>query len=273
MTMELVRRAAALLELAREIKPLVHQITNYVTVNDCANITLAAGASPIMADDIRESADITAVSSALVINIGTLNERSVPSMLAAGRMANALKIPIVFDPVGAGASRLRNETVKTILGELKIAVLRGNLSEISFVAGLKAAARGVDTAPADADYSTVRVAEKASRLYGCVTAVTGAVDIMTNGKQTVAVSNGHAMLAKVTGTGCMTSALTGVYCGVTADHLAAAVCAVASMGIAGEEAFKKAGALGTGSFRTALLDAISLLDQKAFEARVKLNDV
>ena len=132
--MSVIKDAANLNTRMREMVPLVHNITNYVTVNDCANALLAIGASPIMADDIREASDITAISSALVINIGTLNQRTVESMIASGRTANQLGIPVVFDPVGAGASAFRNETVERILQEVKISILRGNLSEVSYVA-------------------------------------------------------------------------------------------------------------------------------------------
>ncbi len=140
---------AALVDQVREKKPLVHHITNYVTVNDCANVTLAIGASPIMADALQEAADIAAAASALVLNLGTLNERTIPSLFAAGRAANKAGVPVVLDPVGAGASKLRNETAARILEEVRIRVLRGNISEIRFLAGLKSATKGVDASEDD----------------------------------------------------------------------------------------------------------------------------
>ena len=149
MSNEIVLEIGKLLDEVRNKKPLVHNITNYVTVNDCANILLALGASPIMADDIKEAADITKISSALVINIGTLNERTIESMIASGKKANELNIPVVFDPVGAGASEFRNETTKRIIEEVKISVLRGNMSEIKFISGLESTTKGVDASESD----------------------------------------------------------------------------------------------------------------------------
>jgi len=265
-------RAAALITQVRETAPLVHQITNYVTVNDCANITLAVGASPVMADDIAEAEDITAIASALVLNIGTLNQRTVASMLASGKKANAMGIPVVFDPVGAGASKLRNDTAIKICRQLRLSVVRGNLSEISFVAGLEASTRGVDASDADAGNDGSAVALKAARQLGCVAAVTGPVDFVSDGERVVAIHNGHKMLSRVTGTGCMASALVGAYAGAADDFLAAAVAGVATMGIAGELAWESARGIGTGSFKTAIIDAVSLLDQKLMEARINIRE-
>ncbi|MDP4120423.1 MAG: hydroxyethylthiazole kinase [Bacillota bacterium] len=252
--------------------PLVHNITNYVTVNDVANVLLAIGASPIMADDIDETADITAISSALVINIGTLNKRTISSMVVSGKKANELGIPVVFDPVGAGASKLRNETTKEILSQVKIAILRGNLSEISFAAGLEVSTKGVDSSEADEKNDSVAVAKVVAKKFDCVVAITGAVDIISDGERVVKISNGHKMLSKVTGTGCMTTALVGAFAGSCNDYFTAAVGGVASMGIAGEIAFEKVGDLGTGSFRVAIIDALSKLDGNIISERVKLDE-
>ncbi len=261
---------SGLLDQVRAQVPLVHQITNYVTVGDCANITLAVGASPVMADDKSETEEITGLSSALVINIGTLNERTLASMIASGKRANELGIPVVLDPVGAGASRLRNEAVKTILKQIRPAIIRGNLSELSFVAGQKASTRGVDASAADADNDGAAVAQKTARQHHCIAAVTGAVDILSDGEKTIMIENGHPMLSKVTGTGCMATALTASFAAVTQDYLTAAAAGVAAMGIAGEIAYEKAGNLGTGSFRIALTDAVSSLDKDTMKARAKI---
>jgi len=269
----ITKQVSALIGEARNRVPLVHQITNYVTVNDCANITLAVGASPIMADDISEAADITAISSALVINIGTLNERTIASMLAAGKRANELNIPVVFDPVGAGASGLRNGATEAILNSVKLAVLRGNLSEVSFVAGLKAAARGVDVSADDSGNDAFTVAKETAKKLGCAVAVTGAIDVISDGVRTAAIRNGHRMLSRVTGTGCMATALVGAFTGVSDDFFAAAVGGIAAMGIAGEIAYEKAGDKGTGAFRSAIIDAVSLLDKNIFESRAKIDAV
>lgn len=270
---DITKQAATLIKEIRHKVPLVHQITNYVTVNDCANITLAAGASPIMADDIGEAADIAAISSALVLNIGTLNERIVSSMLAAGKRANERGIPVVFDPVGAGASKLRNNTTQNILKEIKLAVLRGNLSEISFAAGFTANTRGVDASDTDAGNDSIAIARKAASDLGCVVAITGAVDCISDGAQTATVRNGHRMMSKVTGTGCMATALVGAYAGITNDYWTAAIAGIASMGIAGEIACEEAGDFGTGSYRVAIINAVSLLTERSFVLRAKIDEI
>lgn len=268
----IIAKAAGLIGTVRERVPLIHQITNYVTVGDCANATLAIGASPIMADDISETEEITGISSALVINMGTLNERTVASMIASGKQANRLGIPVVFDPVGAGASKLRNETANTILDQVKISILRGNLSEISYVEGQAASTRGVDVSASDAEKDGASIARAVSKKYNCVTAITGPVDIVSDGERTIMICNGVPMLSKVTGTGCVTTALVAAFAGVTKDYVAAAVCGISAMGIAGEIAYEQSGKQGTGSFRIALTDALSLLDRETIEKRLKLNE-
>ena len=163
-----------------------------------------------MADDIKEAADITKISSALVINIGTLNERTIESMIASGKKANELNIPVVFDPVGAGASEFRNETTKRILEEVKISVLRGNMSEIKFISGLEASTKGVDASESDMKSGNdegINVAKNLANKLNCTVAITGATDIVSDGKRVAILENGDKMLANVTGTGCMTSAL------------------------------------------------------------------
>lgn len=261
--------ALALSRLRRE-NPLVHFITNYVTVNDVANAALAVGASPVMADALEEAAEITGIAGALVLNIGTLNSRTVASMLAAGKEAGRLGLPVVLDPVGAGASALRTETALELLTALNIAVLRGNLSEIRCVAGFGSTTKGVDAAEGDEGADGGAAARAAAEKFGCVAAVTGAVDTISDGKRTVRIQNGHPLMKKVTGTGCMAAGLIGAFAGAGADPFTAAAAGIASMGIAGELAFEKAGALGTGSFRAALLDALSRLDAELFLEKAKL---
>ena len=263
----ITQQLGELLTQVREKKPLIHHLTNYVTVNDCANATLAIGASPIMADDIAEAGDIAAISSALVLNIGTLNSRSIASMLEAGKRANAAGVPVVFDPVGAGASTLRNETTGKILETIKPAVIRGNISEIKFIAGISANAKGVDASDTDAAASqeeTIAMAKKLSQELQCVIAITGATDIVTDGNETLLLANGHPMLSSVTGTGCLTSSLVGSFCGVTDNYLLAAAAGILTTSIAGEIAFAKSGNLGTGSFHIALIDAISKMSPALF---------
>lgn len=260
--MNMAERAAALLKEVRQCSPLIHNITNYVTVNDCANAILAIGASPIMADDEKEAADITSVSKALVLNIGTLNHRTVESMVLAGKKANACKIPIVLDPVGAGASKLRNDTVRELIRQIHFSVIRGNLSEVSFVAGLPSSTKGVDSSDKDNKKDAVQVAKRAAGVLGCTVAVTGAVDVITDGERVVRIHNGHPMLSRVTGTGCMTTALVGAFLGAGGEPFTAAAAGVAAMGLAGEIAYQEAGQKGTGSFHIAVIDALSRLDEK-----------
>lgn len=274
----LVQNIVELLNKLKEKKPLIHNITNYVTVNDCANILLAIGASPIMADDIREAADITSIASALVINIGTLNERTIESMIKSGKKANELNIPVVFDPVGAGASEFRNETTKRILDEVKISVLRGNMSEIKFIAGLDSKTKGVDACDTDLEEDNnegINVASTLAVRFNCIVAITGVYDIISDGEKSVVLENGTKMLSNITGTGCMTTALVGAYlgaCRTKNDFFSAAVAGIMSMGICGEIAKEKAGSIGLGSFHMAIIDAISNLSEDVIIQRGKIKE-
>lgn len=244
----LMEDVAKALENVRAQCPLIHNITNYVTVNDVANIVLAVGASPIMADDIAEAGDIASIAGALVLNIGTLNARTVESMVEAGKRANQAGVPVVLDPVGAGASALRNETTARLIKEVKLTVLRGNLSEISFIAGEQSNTKGVDAGEADADNDAVAIAKKVAKQLGCVVGITGQVDVVSDGTRVAKIENGVKLLGKVTGTGCMTSALVGSYCGANRDAFTATVAGIATMGMAGEISYKAQADRGTGSF-------------------------
>lgn len=271
--MEVNKKAGELIRKVRTEVPLVHCITNYVTVNDVANALLAVGASPIMSDDCHDVEDIVSISRALVINIGTLNERTIASMLLAGKKANALNIPVVFDPVGAGASAYRNETTRKLIEEVKLTVLRGNLSEVSFVAGLEVSTKGVDSSEADANKDAVAVAKTVAKQLGCTVAITGAVDTISDGDIVVQIKNGHPMLSKVTGTGCLTSGLVGAFVAVGESPVYAAAAAIAATGMAGETAFFKAGSTGTGSFHIALIDALSQICENTYIEMGKLTQL
>ena len=278
MALELIHEISQLLEKVRATKPLVHHITNYVTVNDCANIVLAIGASPIMADDIDEVESITAISQAIVLNIGTLNKRTVESMIAAGKKANQLGIPVAFDPVGAGASRLRNETTEKILQEISIDVLRGNMSEIRFVAGLKAETKGVEASEDDQKIAVKEgrfVAEKVALALNCVAAVTGATDIISDGKRVCYIRNGTEHMSNVTGTGCMCSSLVGAFLGAAKPGQAfmAATAGVLVSGLSGELAHERAGHLGYGSFHRAIIDVASKIDATILRERAIIDEV
>lgn len=264
-----------LLTQVRETRPLVHHITNYVTVNDCANITLGIGGSPVMADAIDEAADIAGIAGSVVLNMGTLNERTIPSMLAAGKAANAKGVPVVFDPVGAGASKLRNDTAASLISEVKLSVLRGNISEIRFVAGLSSQTKGVDASESDATDAdnAGKIAKELAQKLGCVVVVSGAVDTVSDGNKIIYIENGHPMLGNLTGTGCMCSSLVGSFCGAAKDELfLAAAAAMLCMGIAGELAYERAGNLGSGSFHVALHDAISRMSAETLEKLAKYRE-
>ena len=225
----------------REKTPLVHCITNNVTVNDVANILLACGGSPIMAQDAREAAEITALSDALYLNIGTLSEQSVKSMIISARAAEKKGIPVVLDPVGAGASSFRTESAKSILAAAPVSIIRGNVSEIMTLAGIKAHTKGVDAGNADTSRSTVDLlvdtAKNLARTTGAVVGISGKTDIATDGRRVVLIKNGHSDMAKITGTGCMLTAVAAAYAAANPDDLlnalATAFCAV---GLAGQRA-------------------------------------
>ena len=275
MNEKLLSQIGQILEELRRKKPLIHHLTNYVTVNDCANIVLAIGASPIMADDIEEVETITALASALVLNIGTLNQRTITSMVAAGKKANQKNIPVILDPVGAGASELRNRTVARLLEQIRIDVLRGNMSEIRFISGLEASTKGVDASEndiANGDKSGMETAKNLAQKLNCVVAITGATDLISDGKRSLYIQNGHPMLSRVTGTGCMSTSLVGAFAGATADYFLAALAGIISMGIAGEIAFAEAGSKGTGSFHAAIIDSISELNDKTIMKMAKVYD-
>ena len=243
--------------------PLIHNITNYVTVNDCANILLACGASPIMADDEGEAAEITSICGGLNINIGTLNSRTIPSMRIAGREANRLNHPVVLDPVGAGASKLRTETACRLLEEVKFTVIRGNISEIKTLASGSGTTRGVDADVADRVTeenldAMVAFAKAFAAKTDAVIAITGAIDIVADRDRAFCIRNGHPMMSSITGTGCQLSALTAAYVTANPDHpLEAAAAAVCAMGLAGEIAYGRLTELdGNSTYRNYIIDAI-----------------
>lgn len=269
---KIIKQCSVLLDDIRVKVPLIHNITNYVTVNDCANVILAIGASPIMADDIDEVEEIVSISQSLVLNIGTLNKKSIASMMAAGKKANELHIPVLLDPVGAGASSLRNQTVKELLSQVKISVLRGNLSEVAFVAGYNVSTKGVDAAQEDQNQDAESIAKAVAKQLSCVVGITGEIDTISDGIRVVQIQNGNKVLSKVTGTGCMTSALVGSLCGITSDYFAAATAGIACMGISGESALEKAGTDNMGSFHIEIINALSKLNSTYFEERVKINE-
>ena len=261
-------RAGADLAAIRERKPLVHQITNYVVMNETANATLSLGALPVMAHALEEVEEMASVAGALVLNIGTLSDHWIEAMLLAAKSANAADVPVVLDPVGAGATRLRTETAKRILDEAEVAVVRGNAAEVATLAGREAEIRGVESIGA-AD-SGADLAKAAASALGCVASVTGPVDHVSDGARTIAVANGDALLGTVSGTGCMSTAITGCFLAVAATPLEAAAEALVAFGVAGEDA--AVGARGPGSFHVALYDALYNLDPATLDSRAKVEE-
>jgi hydroxyethylthiazole kinase len=252
------------LKRLRETKPLVHQITNYVVMNETANATLALGALPVMAHAREEVEEMVSIAGALVLNIGTLSPSWVEAMLLAGKAANAAGVPVVLDPVGAGATTYRTDTAKQILDEVDVAVLRGNAGEIATLVGIDAEVRGVESIDAGGD--AAELARKAGRRLELVASVTGAIDHVSDGETVVAIRNGHSLMATITGTGCMSTAMTGCFLAVNRDRpLAAAVEALVAFGVAGEDAAR--GANGPGSFHVALYDALAALDPATLDER------
>lgn len=262
----------------REKNSIVHCITNYVTVNDLANIILASNSSAIMADDREEVEEIVGIADSLVINIGTLNKRTIESMLRAGKKANDLNIPIVFDPVGVGVSTLRQETSKYILDKIKLSVIKGNASEIKFLYNKEASSSGVDVDIEDIIEennidSYIDMAKELSKKYNSIVGISGKIDIITDGEIVYLIRNGNSLMEDITGTGCMLSGLVGALVGKNKDKLLdSTVLAMGMMGIAGDRSKKHIDEnnLGTGSFRTSLIDNINLLKPKDIEEEIKI---
>ena len=260
----------ASLERLRRDKPLVHQITNYVVMNETANATLAIGALPVMAHAREEVEQMAELAGALVINIGTLSSPWVEAMLLAGRAANAAAVPVVLDPVGAGATDYRTATARRIAGEIELAVVRGNAAEVATLAGRAAEIRGVESIGAEG--SGAEVARAAARALGCVAAVTGAIDHVSDGERVIAVSNGHELLSTVTGTGCMATALTGCFLAVRGgEPVEAAVSALVAFGLAGEDSAREG--RGPGTFHAGLYDALYNLDAATIDGRARVEQL
>ena len=248
----------------RTRKPLIHQITNYVVMNETANATLALGALPVMAHAPQEVEEMASAAGALVLNIGTLSEHWIEAMVLAGKAASG---PIVLDPVGAGATRYRTDTAKRLLDELEIAVVRGNPAEVATLAGREAQIRGVESIGIEGPAADL--AREAARHFGCVVSVTGPTDHISDGERVVAVSNGHELLATVSGTGCMSTAVTGAFLAAKpTEPLEAAAEALVAFGVAGEDAARDA--RGPGTFHAGLYDALYNLDPDTLDGRAKV---
>lgn len=269
------------LSAVRGKTPLVHFITNYVTVNDCANITLACGGSPVMADEAEEVEEIVSLASALVLNIGTINTRTLMSMVRAGKHANSLGIPVILDPVGAGASQFRNNAAALLLKDVRFTAIKGNISEVKCLAHGVAAMQGVDAVVSDLVTErnleeAARLARKLSAMTGAVIVITGPVDLVADGRNGYALFNGHPMMSTVTGTGCMAAAVGGCFLGAdAADPLSAMLAATGTMGICGELGHEAALCQGGGnaSLRSWIIDAMCALSDEVLAKRLKVRQV
>lgn len=261
--------AAASLDAIRRTKPLVHNITNFVVMNPTANALLACGASPVMAHAANEVEEMVAFAGALVLNIGTLTDPWIASMRTAGRRATELGKPIVLDPVGAGATRLRTSAAQTILSECRVSVVRGNASEILSLAGQTSATKGVDAT--DCVDNAARAAVLLARELRTTLAITGPTDVVTDGTRTLLIEGGHPLMPQVTGTGCTASALVGAFAAVQSDPLLATASALAYLGLAGEQAGAKAS--GPGSFQMHLLDALYLISPEDVATHCRIREV
>jgi len=260
----------ATLRTIRERKPLVHNITNFVVMNETANATLALGALPVMAHAGEEVEQMARLASALVLNIGTLSSHWVDAMLLAGSAATSRGVPIVLDPVGAGATEYRTLTAHRILDGVGVTVLRGNPGEVATLVGAHAEVRGVESIVAGLE--PAELARTAAQRLGVVTSVTGPVDHVSDGERVLAVANGHELLSTVTGTGCMSTALTGCFLAAKpGDPAEAAAEALAAFGVAAEDAARDAG--GPGTFHARLYDGLYALDPETLDERVRIEEL
>jgi hydroxyethylthiazole kinase len=258
-----------LLDRIREQKPLIHHITNWVTIYDCANITRTVGALPVMAHAVEESSDMTAIASALVLNIGTLTPELIESMIMAGKKANQINIPVLLDAVGVGATALRTESANKIISEVKVDIIKGNSAEIGVLAGVNAIVKGVEAMSVEGNL--VDIATRLAKEKNATVVITGVQDIVSNGKDTYLIDNGHKMMGAIVGTGCMASSVIGSFVAVEKDYAFAATSALVCFGIAGELAARAS--KGPGTYKEAFYDEIYALDRDMIIALEKYKKV
>lgn len=260
----------AIYDRVRRERPLIHIITNFVTMNDVANATLAIGARPIMAHAVEEVAEVTRAARALVLNLGTPSRERLEAMVTAGKAANGRNIPVIFDPVGIGASLFRTNSALQLLATLRVAIIRGNAGEIADLAGIAGTTSGVDSILAR--YDRPRVTKALAEKHHAVVVATGATDYASNGTYVASIDNGHPLLKQISGAGDMLDAIIGAAAAVESDALIAASSGLAWFGIAAERAAENAH--GIGSFRVALFDALGNLDAETIKrnAKIKLTE-
>ncbi|HNS32300.1 MAG TPA: hydroxyethylthiazole kinase [bacterium] len=264
-----MNKTAQILEKVREEKPLVHHITNWVTIYDCANVVRAVGALPVMAHAVEEAADMAKLASALVLNIGTLTNGVVEAMKLAGKAANQKKIPIVLDAVGAGATRYRDEKTIELIRELQIDIIKGNCSEIARIAGIDVVTKGVEATRVEEDMQMI--AKKLAREREATVVITGREDIISDGDTVYICRNGHEMMGTIVGTGCMAASMIGVFAAVEKNYARAASSALAAFGIAGELASVESD--GPGSFKENFYDSLYNLSARDIESHEKLEEI
>ncbi len=285
MSDSILEKSINLIEKLRQESPLTHCITNVVTVRDCANAVLAVGGSPIMANAPEEAEEIVSIANSLVINIGTLTEEQIETMKKSAKQATKMEKPFVLDPVGIGISKIRNETPIDIIKESKPAIIRGNLSEIKAIAMFYGildectTAKGVDVADTDIISEdtleiNAQIVKNIAEKLDTTIAVSGPIDIVSNGKEVYALKNGNPMMANITGTGCMLGCIMGAYAAID-DSLLAAITATTVMSIAGEIAAKTAtdNNQGTGSFGTYLIDELSKMNPETFKEYANISKI
>ncbi|TWN05122.1 Hydroxyethylthiazole kinase [Bacillus licheniformis] len=263
--------AARGIELVRKQKPLVHNMTNNVVTNFTANGLLALGASPVMAYAREEAADMAKIAGALVLNIGTLSRESVEAMIIAGKSANEHGVPVIFDPVGAGATPFRTESAQAIMRKVKVSAVRGNAAEIANTLGEDWLIKGVDAGEESGDRT--ELAKKAAKLWDTAVIITGSEDVITDGTKTYTVGNGHQLLTKVTGTGCLFTSVIGAFCAVEKDVCRAAVSAAAFYGTAAELAAAKTESRGPGSFQIEFLNQLAAVEAMDIKERGRIREV
>jgi hydroxyethylthiazole kinase len=261
--MKKIKEAIDVLQKVRQKRPLIHNITNLVVTNFTANGLLALGASPVMAYAKEEVAEMAKIASGLVLNIGTLNSEEVEAMLIAGESANKHQVPIIFDPVGAGATTYRTETARKIMEQLDITVIRGNAAEIANVIGEAWEIKGVDAGDGAGDQ--IGLAQKAAKQLKTIVAITGKDDVVTDGITTYVIRNSHPLLTRVTGAGCLLSSVVGAFVAAEKDHLLATMSALLYYGIAGEIAAEKTSEQGIGSFQVEFLNQLSKITGEQIE--------
>lgn len=256
-----------IIERIRQERPLIHNITNMVAMNDSANIILAIGGLPVMAHAQAEVREMVRVAGALVLNIGTLTSEQIDSMIVAGEEANNLKKPVVLDPVGAGATHLRTESALRLQERIKIDIVRGNHAEVSILAGLKGSIKGVESV--GSGENAVEIGQSLARKHNQVVIITGKKDIVTDGKTVIEINNGSPMLGTITATGCMVTSLIATFAAVWDDYIMASTGALVCFGLAGEKAAVKA--QGPGSFKVNLFDEVYNLNEEIICKGLKVN--